>query len=44
MVSHNAQLTESFAISYPVDLKQTYDPIVSRMTKSFRPGTGFQSP
>jgi hypothetical protein len=44
MVSHGAQLTESFAISYPATLKQTYDPIVARMAKSFRPGTGFQSP
>jgi len=44
MLSHGAQLTESFAISYPASLKQTYDPIVARMAKSFRPGAGFQSP
>jgi hypothetical protein len=29
---------------YPAKLKQTYDPIVVRMAKSFRPGTGFQMP
>jgi hypothetical protein len=44
MLSHGAQLTESFAITYPAALKPTYDPIVARMAKSFRPGTGFQSP
>jgi len=44
LLSHGAQMTESFAISYPVALNQTYDPIVARMAKSFRPGTGFQSP
>jgi hypothetical protein len=31
-------------ISYPAALKQTYDPIVARMTKSLRSGTGFQTP
>ncbi len=44
MLSHGAQLTESFAMSYPAALKATYDPIVARMAKSFRPGAGFQSP
>jgi len=44
MLSYGAELTESFAISYPASLKQTYDPIVARMAKSFRSGTGFQSP
>lgn len=43
-LSHDAQLTESFVISYPAALQQTYDPIVARMAKSFRSGTGFQSP
>jgi hypothetical protein len=44
LLSYGAQLTESFAISYPASLKQTYDPIAARMAKSFRSGTGFQSP
>ncbi len=44
MLSHKAELTESFGMSYPAALKATYDPIVARMAKSFRPGTGFQSP
>ncbi len=43
-LTHKAQLTEDFGMSYPAALKATYDPIVARMAKSFRPGTGFQSP
>jgi hypothetical protein len=35
---------EGFVMSYPAALKQTYDPIVARMAKSFRSGAGFQSP
>jgi hypothetical protein len=31
-------------MSYPAGLKQTYDPIVARMAKSFHSGTGFQTP
>ena len=31
-------------MTYPARLKQIYDPIVARMTKSFRSGTGFQTP
>jgi hypothetical protein len=44
LLSHGAQMTEDFVITYPAALKATYDPIVARMAKSFRPGTGFQSP
>jgi len=44
LLSHGAQMTEGFVMSYPAALKQTYDPLVARMAKSFRPGTGFQSP
>lgn len=44
LLSHNGQMTEDFVISYPASLQQTYDPIVARMAKSFRAGTGFQSP
>ena len=35
---------EGFVMSYPAALKQTYDPIVGRMAKTFRSGSGFQSP
>jgi hypothetical protein len=44
MLSHGVQMTEGFVMTYPAALKQTYDPIVARMAKSFRPGTGFQTP
>jgi hypothetical protein len=44
LLSHGAQMTEDFVITYPASLKATYDPIAARMAKSFRPGTGFQSP
>jgi hypothetical protein len=43
LLSHGAQMNEDFVMSYPAALKETYDPIVARMAKSLRPGTGFQS-
>jgi hypothetical protein len=42
-LSHGAEMTEDFVISYPAVAKQTYDPIVARMAKSFRSGSGFQT-
>ncbi len=44
LLSHAGQMMESFVMSYPASLKQTYDPIVTRMAKSLRSGTGFQTP
>jgi hypothetical protein len=44
LLSHKSQMTEDFVLSYPTALKQTYDPIAARMAKSFRSGTGFQTP
>jgi hypothetical protein len=44
ILSHGKEMTEGFVMSYPAGLKQKYDPIVARMAKSFRPGTGFQTP
>jgi hypothetical protein len=43
MVSHGGEMTEDFVISYPAAAKAAYDPIVARMAKSFRSGTGFQT-
>jgi len=37
-------MIEGLVISYPASLKATYDPIVARMAKSFRSGSGFQTP
>jgi hypothetical protein len=44
LLSHGKEMTESFVASYPAGLKQKYDPIVARMSKSFRAGRGFQTP
>jgi hypothetical protein len=44
MLSHDGQMTEGFSMSYPAAAKQSYDPVVARMAKSFRAGKGFQSP
>jgi hypothetical protein len=43
LLSHGGEMTEDFVISYPAVLKQAYDPIVARMAKSFRSGSGFQT-
>jgi hypothetical protein len=43
-LTHHKEMVEGLVIEYPARLKQTYDPIVARMAKSFRPGTGFQTP
>jgi hypothetical protein len=43
-LSYGGEMTEGFVMSYPVGLKQKYDPIVARMAKSFRSGPGFQTP
>jgi hypothetical protein len=43
LLSHGKQMTESFVMSYPARLKPKYDPIVARMSKSFRSGKGFQT-
>ena len=44
LLSHGGQMTEGFSISYPAAAKQSYDAVVARMAKSFRPGKGFQTP
>jgi hypothetical protein len=44
LLSHGGQMADGFFMTYPAAAKQTYDPIVARMAKSFRPGKGFQSP
>lgn len=44
MLSHGGQMTEGLVISYPASLKQEYDPLISRISKSFRSGVGSQTP
>jgi hypothetical protein len=43
-LSHRGEMTEGFVMSYPLRLKQKYDPVVARMTKSFHSGSGYQTP
>jgi hypothetical protein len=44
LLSHGSQMSETFSMTYPAAAKQSYDPIVARMAKSFHAGSGFQSP
>ncbi len=44
LLSHRGEMTEGFVMSYPLRLKRKYDPVVVRMAKSFRSGTGYQTP
>jgi hypothetical protein len=44
LMSHRGEVLNNFVISYPAALKQTYDPVVTRMSRSLRPGVGFQTP
>lgn len=43
LLSHKGEMNEDLVISYPAALRATYDPIVARMAKSLRSGTGFQT-
>jgi len=43
-LSYRGEMIEGLVISYPASLKATYDPMVARMAKSFRSGSGFQTP
>jgi hypothetical protein len=44
MLTHGGQMTEGLVISYPAALAAKYNPLVARISKSFRPGAGFQTP
>jgi hypothetical protein len=44
LLSHGGQTTDGFVMTYPAALKAKYDPIVSRMSRSFRTGVGSQIP
>lgn len=43
LLSHKGEMNEDLVIAYPASRKATYDPIVARMAKSLRSGTGFQT-
>ncbi len=38
VLSERQQLANSFTMTYPVTRRQVYDPLVARMSQSFRPG------
>jgi len=40
LLSHRREIINDFAISYPAKLRSGYDPIVTRMARSFRAGVG----
>jgi hypothetical protein len=40
LLSHRGQIVNGFAMTYPVRLRQAYDPIITRMSRSFRAGRG----
>jgi hypothetical protein len=42
LFSHANHVINAFEISYPAGLASGYDPIVARMSKSLRAGTGYQ--
>jgi hypothetical protein len=44
LFSHRNEIVNAFEISYPEALKAAYDPIVTRISKSLRPGRGYQVP
>lgn len=43
LISHRSAIENGFVMSYPTRLQRAYDPIVTRMSKSFRPGRGYQT-
>ena len=40
LLSHGSRIVNGFAMQYPSRLKAPYDPIVTRMSRSFRAGRG----
>ena len=43
LLSHRGAIINAFDIGYPEALKTEYDPIVTRMSKSLKPGRGYQT-
>jgi hypothetical protein len=42
LISHRGEVVNAFEISYPAALGAAYNPIVARISKSLRPGRGYQ--
>jgi hypothetical protein len=43
LLSHRREIINDFEISYPAKLRGAYDPVVTRMAKSFRAGVGIDT-
>ena len=43
LLSHRGKIINEFEILYPARLRRLYDPIVTRMSKSFHAGTGINT-
>jgi serine/threonine-protein kinase len=43
LFSHKREVVNAFEISYPAALASTYNPIVTRIAKSLKPGRGYQT-
>jgi hypothetical protein len=43
LFSHKGEVVNAFEITYPVALASAYGPIVARLSKSLRPGRGYQT-
>jgi hypothetical protein len=43
VLSHRNEIENAFEVSYPAALAATYDPIVARISKSLKPGRGYQT-
>ena len=43
LFSHRSEVINAFEISYPAALAASYGPVVTRMSKSLRPGRGYQT-
>jgi serine/threonine-protein kinase len=44
LLSHRGEVKNALEIVYPAALTSAYDPIVARISKSLRPGRGYQIP
>lgn len=43
LLSHRREIINDFEITYPAGLRRVYDPIVARMSRSFRAGVGIDT-
>src|SRR5262245_24714871 len=44
VISHGGQIVNQFILTYPTRLRRTYEAIVARMERTFKPGRGEATP